>query len=323
MQPRTPMTTSTSSAVQARSFVFETLQAKVISRVLSLLLWSKDATCQVFVASTGLRVSMTDKSKSVHGTALIRSELFTTKQIGRGGSTNGINFAVNLGHLLTALGMLGPGPQMSPLALKYPGTDGSLVVEMVDGDHSTSCALAARVWDGETVDFAFSKYDVVLKATVKAEFLKDVVADVEQMGAESVDLSFDREKQSLTFSGGTTSAGTVSIEAFAHMSNHLLTSIDVTRTGSTTLSLTAISHTIKTDYFKEASSKGPSSADFITMRVNAAGLVCLLYHIKSHDMATTCGVECTILPLFRPDKDGRDPLEDTPLPVTPPQTAFG
>eukprot|EP01059_Diplonema_ambulator_P014483 TRINITY_DN25396_c0_g1_i2.p1 TRINITY_DN25396_c0_g1~~TRINITY_DN25396_c0_g1_i2.p1 ORF type:complete len:310 (+),score=71.28 TRINITY_DN25396_c0_g1_i2:35-964(+) len=305
------MTNTSSSHVTSRpstsvGFRCVTLNAKVIAKVISLLLWNKDSACQVAIGPTGLRVHMTDTGKSVHATALIRDELFSEI------NTNGkiVYIGVNLSHLLNALSMLGPGPQLSPLTIRFPGQDGSLIIEIVDGTHSTSCALAARPWDGSSLDLEFSKHETLVKATIKAELLKEVLSDLEQLNADSVDISFDATKQSLTFTGGSPSNGEVSIEAISHVNNQLLQSIEVKKSGTTTLSLAHISHTIKTDYFKDVSAKGGGASDHITLRINAVGTVCLLYHIKSLDVSATCGVECTMLPLFQAADDNE--IQTTP-----------
>ena len=50
---------------------------------------------------------------------------------------------------------------------------------------------------------------------------------------------------------------------------------------------------------------GHSRDDKVTFRVNKAGLVCLLYHIKPFEGSSTSGVECVILPLT-PEQDSLD-----------------
>eukprot|EP01061_Rhynchopus_euleeides_P039857 TRINITY_DN68372_c0_g1_i1.p1 TRINITY_DN68372_c0_g1~~TRINITY_DN68372_c0_g1_i1.p1 ORF type:complete len:349 (+),score=79.14 TRINITY_DN68372_c0_g1_i1:79-1047(+) len=317
MPTRTPTnpTAASGSALSTlqnrEKFRVSTLNAKAVCRILSLLLWSRDPVCRIVVSDTGLRVHMSDGGKCVHATALIREELFN-EVVTAGPGTN-VCFGVNLSHLIYAFGMTGPGPQLVPLVMRYPGPDGSVLIETVDGDHSTSCALAAKVWDGDYLDLAFAKHEVLLKASMKAELLKEVVTDMEQMNTDALDVAFSQEKQSITFTGGTPSTGTVSIEASTHVSNQLLSSIEVVRSGTTTLALGHLAHTIKTDYFKEIASKTAVASDHVTFRVNAVGAVSLVFHIKSAEAAATCGVECTILPLYRAQADGGDAVQMTPM----------
>ena len=258
---------------------------------------------------------MSDNGKCVHATALIREELFTEISTAVRGSN--VCFSVNLSHLLYAFSMTGAGPQLVPLVMRYPGADGSVLVESIDGDHSTSCALAAKTWDGEFLDLAFKHNDVIMKANMKAELLKEVVTDLEHMNAESVEIAFSAEDQAVTFKGGSQSNGSVSITASAHVANQLISSIEIARSGVTSLALGHLAHTIKTDYFRDVAGRGGVvGSDHVTFRVNAVGTVSLVFHIKSADAAVTCGVECTILPLYKAQSDAGDALQLTPMGVS-------
>eukprot|EP01060_Flectonema_neradi_P032812 TRINITY_DN5307_c0_g1_i1.p1 TRINITY_DN5307_c0_g1~~TRINITY_DN5307_c0_g1_i1.p1 ORF type:complete len:326 (+),score=53.78 TRINITY_DN5307_c0_g1_i1:60-980(+) len=292
---------TTTPTTSTPGFKCVTMNVRVIHRILSLLQWGKDPICQVVVSQSGMRVHMTDAGKSTHATALIRDELFSDIRCNDGtGKKGNVYFGVNLTHLSHALGMLGPGPQLVPLTLQYPGSDGSLNIEVNDSDHSTTCSLSARPWDGEILDLEFSKHDVVVKAALKADLLKDVISDCEQLGADTMDICFSKERQSITFSGGCKGIGLASVEILVHPSNQLVQSIEVKSDGKTTLSINHLSLTIKTDYFKDPTKVG---TDHVTLRINKRGTVCMLYHIKSHEVSATCGVECNILPIFEEDDD--------------------
>ena len=300
---------SHASSLQSRElFRATTLHAKIVCRILSLLHWTKDGTCRVSVSESGMHIHMVDGGKCVHATAVVREEVFAGIALPARGTQ--VFFAVNLSHLVHACSMTGPGQQLYPMVLRYPGPDGSLLLEAVEGEHSTSCALSAKPWDGELADLAFGKREVLVRATIKAELLKDVVMDLELMNAESVDIAFDRDQQSLTFSGGNPGSGTVAIDCRTHVANSLVMTLDVRRSGVTTLALSHLAQTVKTDYFRDAT----SSSDQVTFRVNEAGTVCILYHIKAHEVATTCGVEVTILSQFKPSANADDdPLQMTPI----------
>ena len=293
--------TGSATPVTAPGFKCVTMNAKVIHRILSLLLWGKDPVCQVSISQNGMRVHMTDAGKSTHATALIRDKLFSEIRCNSGNSKKGnVYFGVNLTHLCHALGMLGPGPQLVPLTIQYPGSDGSINIEVNDNEHSTTCSLSAKPWDGEILNVEFSSNDVIVTASLKADLLKDVIGDCEQLGADTMDISFSKQRQSITFSGGCKGIGLASVEILVHPSNQLVQSIEVLTDGKTTLSISHLSLTIKTDYFKDPTKVG---SDHVTLRINKRGTVCILYHIKSHEVPATCGVECSILPIFETDDD--------------------
>ncbi|XP_062501190.1 cell cycle checkpoint protein RAD1-like [Corticium candelabrum] len=154
-------------------FVAKLDNARTLSSILKAIHFKETATC--FLSSNGLKITV-ENAKCVQGNAFVQSDIFQEFSFNEESAT----FKINMNVLLECLNIFGSKDLTQHTALKicYDGYGSPLVLLLEENGVLTDCSIRTQEPE-ETLDFDFCSANVVNKAILKAEGMREVFAELD------------------------------------------------------------------------------------------------------------------------------------------------
>jgi len=227
----------------------------------------------VVVTSDGLKVTVED-SKCVQANAFIQADMFQQFVL----SEEMISFKISLTVLLDCLNIFGSGGTPgahTALKMCYAGRGHPLVMVLEEGGVLTDCSIKTQLPE-ETMDFNFNSSDVVNKAIIRSDCLREALAEMD-VDCDAMELGFSPNPPRLQFS-----AAGAGLEAKVEIGgdSELMELFQCPADSSSRYRLAQM----------KLSVKPLAQSQKVSLRTDARGFLCLQYMVKTDD-AHICFVE--------------------------------
>lgn len=220
----------------------------------------------IVVTTDGLKVTVED-SKCVQANAFIQADMFQQFVL----SQETLSFKINLTVLLECLNIFGSGSAAgatTALKMCYAGDGHPLVIVLEESGVLTDCSIKTQLPE-DTMDFNFNSSDVVNKAIIRSDCLREALAEMDG-DCDLMELVFSHSPPLLQFAA--VGAGIESKVEVAGDSD-LVELFQCPRTSSSRYRLALM----------KLSVKPLAQSQKVSLRTDARGFLCLQYMIKTDD----------------------------------------
>jgi cell cycle checkpoint protein len=244
-------------------FVAKIDSARTLSSILKAIHFKETATC--FISSNGLKITVED-AKCVQGNAFVQSAIFQEFSFTEESAT----FKINMNVLLECLNIFGSKDPAHQTALKmcYNGYGSPLVLLLEENGVLTDCSIRTQEPE-ETLDFDFCSANVVNKAILKAECMREVFAELDMTSdVLQILLSPDSPYFRLSTFGN---AGTTHFDIPSD--SEMMETFDCRQTQAYRFKITLL----------KPSLKALTLASRVSVRLDTRGFLSMQYMIRNHD----------------------------------------
>ncbi|XP_037092223.1 cell cycle checkpoint protein RAD1-like isoform X1 [Pollicipes pollicipes] len=237
---------------------------KNVSQLLKAVHFRESA--MVVVTSDGLKVTVED-SKCVQANAFIQADMFQQFVL----SEETLSFKINLSVLLDCLNIFGSGSTAgatTALKMCYAGEGHPLVIVLEESGVLTDCSIKTQLPE-DIMEFSFNSSDVVNKAIVKSDCLREALAEMD-VDCDVMELVFCPSPPRLQLSA--VGAG-METKVEIGGDSELVELFQCPRTSSSRYRLAMM----------KLSGKPLAQSQKVSLRTDARGFLCLQYMIKTDD----------------------------------------